>query len=128
VVCGRLGTYEAALAGNRRNARSTGIDMISTPLESWYAMRTGIVTTPLRDSVRSRPDPLPRRRHDRGRGSSPAAGVLIVVGVGVTVLMSLWPLMVAFSEFAAIGLVAVAVLALGALALDALQAVARRED
>jgi hypothetical protein len=39
----------------------------------------------------------------------------------VALLMVLWPLMVAFSEVAAIALIAVAVFALGVLAVDALR-------
>lgn len=67
--------------------------MINTPRESWYGMKR------------------------RGSSSTPAVGVLIAVGAGVALLMAMWPLMVAFSEAAAVGLGMVAVLALGALAL-----------
>lgn len=61
-------------------------------------------------------------------GCAMRSGVLITVGLGVAVLMALWPLMVAVADFAVIGLGAVAALALGVLVVDARNASARRQD
>jgi len=58
---------------------------------------------------------------NRGASSAPTAGVLITVGAGVAVLMALWPLMVAFSSVAAIGLLTVAALASGVLVVAVVQ-------
>ena len=94
--------------------------------ESWYAMRTGIGVHPPQASGCSRP--VSHHRYSRDRSSGPAFGVLIAVGAGVAFLMALWPLMVAFAEVAAIGLLTVAVLALSVLVVAAFQVAVRRRD
>ncbi len=87
-------------------------------------MRTGIGVQLPQVSGRSRP--IRHRRYYRGRSSGPAAGVLIAVGAGVALVMALWPLMVAFSDVAGVGLLAVAVLAFGVLVVAARRVVGRR--
>jgi len=91
-------------------------------------MRTAIGVTPPEAPVRARTHPSPPRHRYRDRSASPAIGVLITVGACVAVLMAVWPLMVASSEVAVFGLAAVAVLAIGVLAADAVQALGRRQD
>lgn len=95
-------------------------------------MSTGIGVPPPKVPVRARshpspPHPSPPHLRYRDRSASPAVGVLIAVGACVAVLMAVWPLMVAFSDVAVCGLVAVAVLAIGILTADAVQALSRRQ-